>query len=187
MVVERYQIWLVVSTHLKHMNVKMGIFPKIGVKKNIWNHHLVICMVILRVCEPVPLQESQDQVDGNLDVQPPLRQQKSSVVSFLISLNQNRLGLEWHTPHPNQKKTNAQPTKADILLVWNHWGGEAENLWDVWCHLKWFATNEKTYQKPGFSCWNTRYKNPPPKPDASGVTILRPGVLGGWASTGGSS
>ena len=33
--------WLVVSTHLKNMIVKMGIFPK-GVKiTNIWNHHLV--------------------------------------------------------------------------------------------------------------------------------------------------
>ena len=34
---------LVVSTHLKHMLVKMGNLPQVGMKmKNIWNHHLVL-------------------------------------------------------------------------------------------------------------------------------------------------
>ena len=37
---QRIHHWLVVSTHLKNMLIKLETFPQIGVKiKNIWNHH----------------------------------------------------------------------------------------------------------------------------------------------------
>ena len=37
-------VWLVVSTHLENMS-QNGNLPQVGVKiKNIWNHHLVVCL-----------------------------------------------------------------------------------------------------------------------------------------------